>query len=170
MEKEIREEQREKSKKKRIVSIFRKRKKSDIRPFVKETKQRKFKKILFYLFIIIVLIFCLTGFFFSLRFIVIPKFFESKNTVILSPVDKNQIQNEDIKNLISESGLDVSDIVFSDLTVSFMFHRDTKVVFSTEKDIKTQLNLLVSIDQQMTFDNKRAIYIDLRYNKPIVKF
>lgn len=170
MEKEERKEQREKSKRKRIVSIFRRRRKSEIRPFVREKKQRKFKKILFYLFIIIVLIFCLTGFFFSLRFIVIPKFFESKNAVILSPVDKNQIQNEDIKKLISESGIDVSDIVFSDYTVSFMFHRDIKVVFSTEKNIKAQLDLLVSIDQQMLLDNKRAIYIDLRYNKPIVKF
>ena len=170
MEKEKKEEQRATLRKKRIVSIFRRRKKSDIRPFIKEKKQRKFQKILLYLSLCVVLIFFLVGFFFSLRFIVIPKVFESKNTIILSPVDKNQLQNTDIIHIIEKRSLDISDIIFTDSTVSFLMHRDTKVVFSTEKDIKTQLNILVSIDQQMTFDNKRAIYIDLRYNKPIVKF
>ena len=170
MEEEIVKEDRAKFRKKRIVSIFKRRKKSEIRPFIKEKKHKRFKKTLLYLFLSVALIFCIAFLFFALRFIVIPKFFESKNTVILSPVDKNQLQNADIKRIIEDSGIDISDITFSDLTVNFMIHRDTKVVFSTRNDIKSQLNTLILIDQQMTFDNKRAIFIDLRYNKPIVKF
>lgn len=170
MEKEEKKEKVAPFEKKRIVSIFRRRKKSEIRPFIKEKKQRRFKKILLYFFLCIVLIFCLAFFFFSLRFIIIPKLFESKNSVVLSPVDGNQIQNADIARTIESSGLDVSDIIFSDINVSFKFHRDTNVILSTVKDIKTQLEILVSIEKQLTFDNKRAIFIDLRYNKPIVKF
>ena len=170
MEKEIKDEKGTEFRKKRIVSIFRRRKKSDIRPFIREKNQKKFKKIFLYFFLFIILIFCLAGLLLLLRVIIIPKVFELKNTVILSPLDKSTLQNSEIEKIIKESGLDVSDILFTDLTISFMFHRDTKVFLSSEKDIKNQLNLLVSIEDQMTFDNKRAISIDLRYNKPIVKF
>src|SRR3989344_7417815 len=137
-----RTEQKEQFKKKRIVSIFRKRKKTDIRPFVRETRQRRLKKILLYFFIFVILIFFLSGFLFVLRFIVIPKLFEARSAVILSPVDRNQLQNTEIEDLISGSGLDISDITYADLTVNFILHRNTKVFLSTVKDIKTQLNLL----------------------------
>lgn len=170
MEKATVQENRYEIRKKHIVSLFKRRKKSEIRPFIKEKNHKRFKKILSYLFLSIALIFSCVFIFFAVRFIVIPKFFESRNTVILSPVDSNQLQNDEIKRIIEDSGIDISDITFSDLTVSFMIHRDTKVFFSTRKDIKAQLNTLILIDQQMTFDNKRAIFIDLRYNKPIVKY
>lgn len=82
------------------------------------------------------------------------------------------MDNSQIKNTIQSAGLDVSSVIFAtnSAEVTFLIHDKTSVYFSAEKDIKNQLDLVQAIDRQLTADGKQAIVIDLRYNKPIVRF
>jgi len=54
--------------------------------------------------------------------------------------------------------------------VEFRLKEKTGVALSTDKDIPSQLDMVTAIDRQLITDGKQAISIDLRYNKPIVKF
>jgi hypothetical protein len=44
------------------------------------------------------------------------------------------------------------------------------VYFSKNKDAEWQVNSLVLILSKVTVDNKKPVYVDLRYERPIVKF
>lgn len=44
------------------------------------------------------------------------------------------------------------------------------IVFSSERDIEWQVSSLQSILSRLTIEKKRPTLIDLRFNKPIVKF
>ena len=156
----------------RRVSFFRRRKKSEIRPFVKAKKQRDVKKLLRYLLLMVLVLFLMAGILYGLRYIVISYFIASRNTNIINPNGIKLPDNAQIKSLIKSSGLNVSNITFASdsADISFILNKDTFIYLTGEKNIDDQLSLVRAIDQQMTSDNKRAISIDLRYNKPIVKF
>lgn len=169
MEEEIKEES--KPKKKRSVSLFKRRKKSEIRPFVKEKKKREYKKILFAFFIFTFFIFILSAFLYFFRIFVVPNIFQNKSEVI-SP-QGNAIPDDDtIQKTLLDSGLKVSNIKFQNdaSIVVFTLNGRTQILLSRFKNIKDQLELIEAIDRQVTADGKQAISIDLRYNKPIVKF
>lgn len=53
---------------------------------------------------------------------------------------------------------------------TFMIGKETRVYVKTDKSLETQLELVEAISKQIEMDGKKAISIDLRYNKPIVKF
>lgn len=155
---------------KRKVSLFKKRKKPNIRSFVKETKQKKFKTTILRLLFLVLIIFSIVGVLWYARFFLIPSVFENSHQNILKPVDVS-INPSDIKKEISSSGLDIEDIkVSNDLTeVSFKIHREVLVLMDPRNDIKKDLEVLKAIDDELIQDRKRAMYIDLRYSKPIVK-
>lgn len=77
-----------------------------------------------------------------------------------------------IRILISESGLNVSDLsVATDSgIITFTLNSKTQIVISKYKDLNAQLDLIKAIDRKILSDGKQAISIDLRYNKPIVRF
>ena len=156
---------------KRKVSIFKRRKKADVRPFVLETRLKKFKKILVKLFFLVCVLFALAFILYGIRYYMIPYLFEPKEKQIISPI-RQTMQILDIEREIKNSGLNIEDIKFSkDLSVViFMLNGEIKVYLDPKDDIKSMLILLKAIENQMIEDNKKAIYIDLRYNKPIVKF
>lgn len=152
------------------VSLFKKRKKLEIRPFVKEKRNRQYKnKLLNILFFVFLLLgFC--ALLWAVRFYVLPLIIKSQNNNIISPLEDNLTQ-EEILTKIQKSGLDIENIkVSSDLaTATFTLHRQVKVIIDPRKGIESDLNLLKEIDLSLTELNKRATYIDLRYSKPIVK-
>lgn len=156
--------------KKRKVSLFKKRKKPDIRPFVRQKKHYQFKKIIFRILICVIGLFTLAGVLFLLQKVVIPGIF-IKNTPIVSPQQSVPLTNSQIEKLIQESGDDASNIHFStsSAAITFTLNNTTIIYLSPEKDIAQQLSLVRSIERQITTDGKQAITIDLRYNKPIVK-
>jgi hypothetical protein len=168
---EEKQEEVESPRMRRRVSLFKRRKKSDIRPFVRETKHRQYKKLFGIFLLALILIFSFSAVLLGVKSFVLPKIF-SKEKLILNPQGSSFLDNSQIQDIIQTSGLEISDIRFSTSSaiVSFVLHNKVQVFISSEKDINNQLDLVGAIDRQLVTDGKQAISIDLRYNKPIVKF
>ncbi len=156
--------------KRRRVSLFKKRKKADIRPLVRDKKKREYKRILFGLFMLLAVIFFLATALYAVRIYIIDGLFV-KNEEIISP-QSILITNDEVRNIINEKNLATSQINIATESgeITFVLNGKTKVFMTNRKDIALQTELVRSIDRQITLDGKQAILIDLRYNKPIVKF
>lgn len=157
--------------KKRRVSLFKKRKKSDIRPFVREKKHREYKKLLRNFAICVLLLFLIAAILYGIKMYVVSGVFH-KNTVIINPSGSSLPSNDQILSTLHNKGLSIEDIQFATDSATLIFVMDgkVKVYLSKEKDINDQLDMVEAIDKQMIEDGKQAFSIDLRYNKPIVKF
>lgn len=155
----------------RRVSLFKRRKKSDIRPFVRERKHREYKKLLLRFFLVVLGIFILASLLLFVRSFVLPSIFH-KNQNILNPMGNGYPDNDQIQNILQNRGMDIAGIAFASdsASVTFVMQGSTQVALSKEKDINTQLDMVDAIARQISEDGKQAISIDLRYNKPIVKF
>ena len=172
MEKEEKQiEPQQEKRTKRRVSLFKRRKRSDIRPFVKERKHREYKKLLLRFFLIVLLLFLLAALLFFVRSYVIPGIFH-KDVNILNPLGNGYPDNDQLQNILQNKGMDITGIEFASdsASVTFLMRGSIHVALSKEKDINTQLDLADAIVRQMSEDGKQAISIDLRYNKPIVRF
>jgi cell division septal protein FtsQ len=158
-------------KKKRRVSLFKRRKKSDIRPFVREKKKRQYKKYLSALILTVVALFLLVAILLMIKSVVIPRLFHPE-AVILSPQGQVLPDNTTVRSIIQGKGLDVTDMQFAtdSAMVTFTLHNSTQIYMPLDKNIEEQIRIIEAIDQQLMSEGKRAISIDLRYNKPIVKF
>lgn len=170
MENEPKKEERKNPYNKR-VSLFKKRKKPQIRPLKAVNKQRNYKKLILNAALIIVAIFILATTLYIVRNLFLPLVMINNQKIII-PQGKLLPDNNQVKNIILNAGLSVSDIKFAtnSSTVTFKLKKDILVLISTGKDVRNQLDLVEAIESQVMADGKRAIYIDLRYNKPIVKF
>lgn len=154
----------------RRVSLFRRRKKANLRPLVLDKKKREYKKVilllLFFLGVVILLSLVLT----AIRIYIIDGIFV-KNEEIISP-QSIIIGNDEVKNIIKNQNLNTSSVAIATESgeITFVLNGKTKIFMTNRKDVATQIGLVKSIDRQITLDGKQAITIDLRYNKPIVKF
>lgn len=157
--------------KKRKVSLFKRRKKPNIRPFVQQKKHREYRKTLARVLLVFGIIFLLAALLFAIQKFLIPGLF-LRNTIILSPQLNAPLNDSEIEQLIKESATDIKSVQFSSSSavVSYILHGATVVYLSSEKDIKQQLALVNAIDRQVLGSGKQAISIDLRYNKPVVKY
>jgi hypothetical protein len=153
------------------ISFLKKRKKADIRPFVREKKKRQYKKYIGYFLGFLVGLFLLSGVLYAVRVILVAKIFEQDKKII-NPQGTPKPNNDQIEQMLTSSGLEISEILFSTASavVEFRLKEKTGVALSTDKDIPSQLDMVTAIDRQLITDGKQAISIDLRYNKPIVKF
>lgn len=152
------------------VSLFRKRKRPQERSQVSAHKHRNYKKFLINVSLIVIVLFILATLLYIVRNIFLQNFLIERQEII-KPQGSVRIDNNQIQNIIQNKGLDIEKIVFStsSATVSFYFEGKTQVFLSRDKDIDSQLDLIEAIDRQLESDGKQAIYIDLRYNKPIVR-
>ena len=75
MEKEEKIKEKETPRPKRRLSLFKRRKKPEIRPFVKEKKSRQGKKLFFSILGLAFSIFLITGLLFTLKNLLLDKFF-----------------------------------------------------------------------------------------------
>jgi cell division septal protein FtsQ len=168
---EKKEEQVKAPRTKRRVSLFKRRKKSDIRPFVKEHKNRAYKKLLIRFSLFILCLFLFAAVLFSVKVYVIPAIMH-KNVSILNPLGNGYPDDDQILEILHNKAMDITGIEFASdsASVVFLFHGSTRVYLSKEKDIGGQLDMVDAIYRQVTMDGKQANSIDLRYNKPIVKF
>lgn len=90
---------------------------------------------------------------------------------LITPLVKN-ITADDVKKMLREKNIDFSDVMVSSdgATIVVTIKDDSRAIFSTEKDIDWQVSSLHALILRLTIDNKKASYIDLRFDKPIVKF
>jgi hypothetical protein len=99
----------------------------------------------------------------------IPKFHKN-NGEIINPNATYSIG--DIRDALARSKIEYSTVAISSSSGSLRadLPEGTQVFFSYEKEIEWQISSLQSILQRLTIENKIPSVIDLRYNRPIVKF
>lgn len=138
---------------------------------MREKKKREYKKIVIYFCFFLLFIFALSVLLYFVRIYVIEQFFV-RNNKILSPQGSVIVSNDEIRRIVEGQGVAATDINISTESgeVVFILNGKTRVLMSSRKEIKEQLDLVEAIDRQIMTDGKQAISIDLRYNKPIVKF
>jgi len=151
------------------INLFKKRKKSSIRPFVKEARQRNHTKAIRNIFIASVCIILFSGTVFAFRELIVP-LIASSGEEIVNPQGSPPIGPEQVEKVLRDNNIEYSDVIFFEGLVTMKVNGTTDVVISLKKDIKEQLILIDSIDKEVKLSGKQAISIDLRYNKPIVKF
>ncbi len=153
------------------VSLFKRRKKPLERPLVRVHKQKSYKRLVINASLVVLSLFILVTALYIVRVTVVSKFIEGEKDIIAPQANPYPDDNQ-IRNAIQNSGFETAGINFASnsATVTFYFKKDTLVLMSTKKDIRNQLDLVEAISQQLMSEGKRAIYVDLRYNKPIVKF
>jgi len=154
----------------RRVSLFKRRKKYDLRPLIREKKNKESKKHLKKLIYAVLLIFLVALFMYGIKTFVLSGFFY-KNTTIINPAGVRVPDLYQIKSILSKRGISNNNILFATDSASVSFFIDkTQVFLNRNKDINSQLDMVEAIGKQMVEDGKQAFSIDLRYNKPIVKF
>lgn len=170
MEEEVKEEAKI-SRFRRRVSLFKRRKKPKIRSTVKAHTHRNYTTLVTKIALVLISIFILVVLLFIVRQVFLPKIM-SNDKVILSPQGASLMKDSQVKNIIVNTGLIVDNVDFAttSATVSFTLNKVTQVILSLEKDIQSQMDIVEAVDSQIKEDGKQAIYIDLRYNKPVVKF
>lgn len=162
------------SRKKRIkhLRFFKKRKKSELRPFIEQKKNRRLKKILGVLFLIIIALFVLIGILIGIRYALeVYKGAQSSKEIVVGNVTVPE-SNEELMALFLEDGITIEPIESSSFSAKLTIQvtNGPRVILSRSKDVKTQVQLLESILRRLIIEDKKPTVIDLRYNKPIVKF
>lgn len=156
--------------KKRKVSLFKRRKKAEIRPFVKEKKEKRIKKVFKFLALVIAIIFGISVLLYGIRHLLIITIF-SNSTTILTPQSSSTVGKEDVDQVLRKSGIDYKDLVISTSSATITFQTNNSQIFlSKEKSVEEQIKTVQAILRRLSLDGKRATVVDLRYNKPIVKF
>lgn len=152
------------------VSLFKPRKKPQTRHLVREYKNHNYKKLLINVILVIIIVFILVTALFIVRNIFLQEYLIEK-TDIQTPLASQEPDDNQLENIIQNHGLDVSGIQFSttSATIAFKLNGIVNVLISKDKRIESQLDLVETISKQVKSEGKEVIYIDLRYNNPIVK-
>lgn len=152
------------------VSLFKRRKKPTVRALVKEHKHKNYKSLVVNIALIVILIFIAAIALYIIRFVILQNYVLG-NRELVTPQGASAISDKQIENIILNKGLDLSNLRMSTVSssVTFDLEENTQVIITKEKNIDSQLELVEAISRQLKRDGKRAIYIDLRYSKPIVK-
>lgn len=153
------------------MSLFRKRKKPDLRSLVKQDNNKRFRKVLKVIFILFLTFFLIAISLFLLKIYLLPLYLEKNENIIL-PQDKLIIDEEFIAQVFGNEGIEADNIKISpDRTeLRIQVNGSTQVVMKIDGFIKEKAKLIKQILKSLSIDNKQANFIDLRYNKPIVKF
>lgn len=162
----------EKKHHKRRISLFKRRKKPEIRAFVREKKNKNARRFFVSALIIALGLLVLGMLLVGVKLILSETTFSLNGKVIYNPQISTLIPQEEILTALKKQPFTVDEINFSSQSsvVKFTANKTTKVYLSQEKDVDEQLKVLDAILRQLALDNKETILVDLRYNKPIVKF
>ena len=68
------------------------------------------------------------------------------------------------------ANLSLKEIRDNQTSLEIITLEDTKIIFSTEKDISNQINSLQTISEQAKIEGKKIKKIDLRYDKIIIEY
>lgn len=136
---------------------------------MKEHKKRKHGKMMQMMFLVVLFIFLLAGLLFLIKLYVLPLVL-NRNAQLVNPVGSQPLSRQQVEDILRSEQVDATEVVLTDSNLSFVYNKKISVIATLKKDLKEQLDLVEAIDRQITLDGKQAISIDLRYNKPIVKF
>lgn len=127
----------------------------------------RFPKIILMIAGIVVLIAAL-----SVLLSVVSSFFPKSQTHnFLDPYEKNNDVSV-LKKDLEEANLFPEEVTVasSDASIVVQLDHGPTVYFSPDQDFKTQVSSLQLIISRLTIEKKQPNIVDLRYDKPIVKF
>lgn len=95
----------------------------------------------------------------------------SQNKKIINPVVQRP-QIDDLRKNIEEKGIELTSLEMSTKSAVIVgkIKNGPKIYFSGDKDVEWQASSLQLIVSRLTIDNKKPNLIDLRFDKPIVKY
>jgi hypothetical protein len=97
-------------------------------------------------------------------------FFSNKPLFISPLASDNQSATFNLENLLLNSDIEFSTIVFrSPSTYLVKLRQDGEAIFSVNKDLKEQITSLQAVIKQLTIEGKRIIRIDFRFDKPVIE-
>lgn len=151
---------------------------TNLKPQKKQTRadgkaKERSKKRTFFLIIFAVLIFTLACTLFAVAFIYNNYIFKKINSSeILTPGKLTVIEFNDAKNILAKNDIDIQDFgyVSGSAQLSLKIEDGPTVYFSESVEFLDQVEILKSILYTLKNEGKNARFIDLRYNRPIVKF
>ena len=136
-------------------------------------KRRTKKNINLILKTIVVLALVFTSLFIAFKFILpfFPKIEIKSNQSIVVPLGQN-FDFQKLREKLSEKGInfDSIDVSSNSGVVIGKVTGGPKVYFASDKDVDWQVSSLQLIISRLTIDNKKPNLIDLRFDKPIVKY
>lgn len=152
------------------VSLFKRRKKPKVRALVKEHKHRDYKKLIINITLLVIVIFIISAALYIVRFAFFQNYMMGQQELV-TPQGSPGMDDNQIENIILNKGINLSNVRISTVSsaITFNLEENIQVIITKEKNIDSQLELVEAISRQLKRDGKRAVYIDLRYNKPIVK-
>lgn len=155
----------------RKISFFKRRKRPEIRPFVRDHKLRKSSKLIRIVLSISAILFFLSTILILVKVYLVPILIPEKKE-ILNPNGKPITTVSSFQRLLDEKSIHAKNLIIDQTSseVRFVINDKTDIIFSLKKDLSSQMDLVKAIDQQISLDGKQAISIDLRYNKPIVRY
>jgi len=91
---------------------------------------------------------------------------------IISPGSQNVIEISEARRIILDKGINIRSFEYSSSSgaLTLVIDNDSTVYFSDQIDFLKQVELLDKIIYSLKAEDKKAKIIDLRYNRPIVKF
>lgn len=171
MEEEKAQEQ-SRNPKKIHFSLFKRRRKAKVRSIVINKKNVREKQFYGIIFVIIIILFVATGFIYGVKQIANLSIFQGEKKPVIVPIIENEATKDDIIKAFNKTHLQINDIKNASNSGVFEIKLENgpKVIISSLKDVDEQVALIDSIIRRFTIENKNPNVIDLRYNKPIVKF
>lgn len=153
-------------------SLFKKRKKAKIRSIIVTQKSAREKKFFLFIFLIVFILFVIVVLLFGLRQITNLSFFQGGGKSIIVPIVEHEPTRDDIVKAFDKTHLSISTIENASNSAIFEIKLENgpKVIISSLKNVDEEVVLVDSIIRRLTIENKNPVVIDLRYNKPIVKF
>ena len=136
-------------------------------------KKRSLKRKLQQISFVILLVICLGVFIYFLSSLIAPvqKLMRvSSSTLIVPTVQTYSI--DDFEKALAHKNIMFETISTASGSSGFIakLKDGPRVYFSQEKDVDFQVNTLQLIIQRLTIDKRAVISVDLRYDKPIVKW
>ena len=137
-----------------------------------EKNSHKSKKRIVNLTLIAIGIFIVVAFLSMAAFLYRNYILEKLNPdTIISPGTQNVIELDSAREILVQNGVDFSNFGYasgsSQLTLTI---NGTTVYFSNSLEFEKQVKILADIMYSLKSEDKNARIIDLRYNRPIVKF
>ncbi len=134
-------------------------------------KRRRFiKKIIFlssFLFAIIVVVISVDFYFLLVKFEK-PLYISPLPSTQVAHADQGEIIKQQIENDLRKKQIDFSSVSRQNDSYIITLQNSSKVTFSPQKDIMTQIASLQYILSHLTMEGRQFSSLDLRFDKPVI--
>jgi hypothetical protein len=126
-------------------------------------RKRKYSKVKFVAYLLILIILSVAAFFFNI-------FFASRKPLFISPISEVNVDKSYVEKILKDNKILFTIISLSDYSFLVEIKDNGQVRFSLDKNIEEQASSLQKILNQLTIEGKTFKSIDFRFSEPIISF